>query len=179
MPGVSSSSPHSDGRPASRFAHIDQLCKILSDQADTCHQLAECAQEQQEALKLGSGSNFVRSSLTQAHLARRLFFLEEERTAAVESLASALSATASPTDLSTLLERLPEADSERLAARSRELQRTANRASSVQKVNAQMVQTNIQLAAALTRQMVDPANRYYADRPGTQELPASQLDQRI
>lgn len=166
-------------RPESRLAHLDQLCRILSDQEETCRQLADCAQEQQEALRRGSGSDFVRASLTQAHLARRLFFLEEERSAAVEALAKALTQNSQPNDLAALLERLPEADSERLAARSRDLQRSADRASAVQKVNAQMIQTNIQLAAALTRHLVDPSNRYYAGRPPTQELPASQLDQRI
>jgi len=159
--------------------HIDQLCRILSDQEETCRQLAECAQEQQNALSRGNGSDFVRASLTQAHLARRLFFLEEERSAAIDSLARSLSETSLPTDLATLMERLPEADSQRLAARSRELQRSAERVGSVQKVNAQMIQTNIQLAAALTRHLVDPTNRYFAGRPTTQELPASQLDQRI
>lgn len=166
-------------RPESRLAHLDQLCRILTDQEETCRQLADCAQEQQEALRRGSGSDFVRASLTQAHLARRLFFLEEERSAAVEALAKALTQNSQPNDLAALLERLPEADSERLAARSRDLQRSADRASAVQKVNAQMIQTNIQLAAALTRHLVDPSNRYYAGRPPTQELPASQLDQRI
>jgi len=158
---------------------MDQLCRILSDQEETCHQLADCALEQQNALRQGNGADFVRSSLTQAHLARRLFFLEEERAAAIESLASVLSETSRPTDLATLLERLPEADSQRLAARSRNLQRSADRVSSLQKVNAQMVQTNIQLAAALTRHFIDPSNHYYAGRPASQELPASQLDQRI
>ncbi len=169
----------STNRPKSRLAHIDQLCRILSDQEETCRQLTECAQEQQDALSRGNGSDFVRASLTQAHLARRLFFLEEERGAAIETLAHSLSETSLPSDLATLMERLPEADSERLAARSRELQRSVERASSVQKVNAQMVQTNIQLAAALTRHLVDPTSRYFAGRPATQDLPASQLDQRI
>ncbi|MBX3052702.1 MAG: flagellar export chaperone FlgN [Caldilineaceae bacterium] len=179
MPGVSSFSAPSTGRPANRFAHIDQLCRILSDQEETCRQLADCAQEQQDALRKGNGSDFVRSSLTQAHLARRLFFLEEERSAAVDSLAQVLSSTSSPTDLASLMERLPEDDSERLAAHSRDIQRSADRASSVQKVNAQMVQTNIQLAAALTRQFVDPAEHYNPGRPATRDIRASQLDQRI
>ncbi|HRJ41798.1 MAG: flagellar export chaperone FlgN [Caldilineaceae bacterium] len=179
MPGVSSFAPSSEHRPASRLALMDQLCRILSDQEETCQQLAACAQEQQTALREGKGSDFVRASLTQAHLARRLFFLEEERGAAVEALAHALSESSAPSSLSTLMERLPEADSARLAARSRDLQQSADRASVLQKVNAQMIQTNIQLAAALSRQHIDPASRYYGGAQVASELPASQLDRRI
>lgn len=179
MSSASSSPLSADTRPTSRVAHIDALCRILSDQAETCRQLADCAQEQMDALRQGNGAGFVRSSLTQAHLARRLFFLEEERADAVELLARALTSDHAPTDLASLLERLPEDDSERLAARSREVQRIAEKASNVQKVSAQMVQTNIQLAAALTRQLVDPTERYYAGAPVSPSLPASQLDQRI
>lgn len=179
MPAASTSPVAGETHPASRLAHIETLCRILSDQAETCNQLADCAQEQIDALRQGMGASFVRSSLTQAHLARRLFFLEEERSGAVESLAQALTSGHAPTDLASLLERLPEADSERLAARSREVQRIAEKASSVQKVSAQMVQTNIQLAAALTRHLVDPTERYYGGTPGSQSIPASRLDQRI
>lgn len=168
-----------NNRPAAREVHLEQLCKILMDQEETCTQLAACAQEQQQALRQGDGPGFVRSSLTQAHLARRLYFLEEERMAAVDALAHSLSEDSAPDDLATLLEKLPEADSERLAARSRDLQASAQKAAAVQRVNAQMVQTNIQLAAALTRQLIDPSSHYYAGRPVKEDLPASKLDQRI
>ncbi len=168
------------GRPSdARAVHMEQLCRILTDQEETCKQLAACAQEQQQALRQGDGPGFVRASLTQAHLARRLYFLEEERRAAVDALAHSLSEESAPDDLATLLEKLPEADAERLAARSRDLQATAEKAAAVQRVNAQMVQTNIQLAAALTRQLIDPSNHYYGGRPAQEEFPASKLDQRI
>lgn len=174
-----SSSLSASESAATRLAHIEQLCRILADQQETCFQLTECAKEQQDALRLSKGSEFVRASLTQAHLARRLYFLEEERLAAVNALAQALSENAGPTDLSTLMERLPESDAERLSARSHELRKSAEKAAAVQKVNAQMIQTNLQLAAALTRQVVDPAAHYYGNQPPQRKLPASQLDQRI
>ena len=165
--------------PGARAAHMEQLCQILADQEETCNQLAACAQEQQQALRQGDGPSFVRASLTQAHLARRLYFLEEERRAAVDALAHSLAEDSAPDDLATLLEKLPEADAERLAARSRDLQTRATEVASVQRVNAQMVQTNIQLAAALTRHLIDPGNHYYGGLPGKDSLPASKLDQRI
>lgn len=163
---------------AAKLAHVEQLSRILTDQQETCLQLAACAQEQQEALRRGRGSDFVRASLTQAHLARRFYFLEQERMAAIETLAHALSADASPTDLSSILESLPEGQSERLAARSQELRKSAEKVTEIQRVNAQMIQTNLQLAAALTRHVVDPTI-HYGTQPQPNNLPASQLDQRI
>lgn len=172
-------SPLSPEPSYTKLVHIDQLCRILADQQETCYQLTECAKEQQQALRQGKGSEFVRASLTQAHLARRLYFLEEERTAAIDALARALSEDAGPTDLSTLMERLPETDAKILSARSQELRRSAEKVTAVQRVNAQMIQTNIQLAAALTRQVVDPTAHYYGSQPQQNKLPVSQLDQRI
>jgi hypothetical protein len=163
---------------AAKLAHIEQLSRILTDQRETCLQLAACAQEQQDALRLGRGSDFVRASLTQAHLARRFYFLEEERTVAIETLAQALSADAGPTDLSSILENLPEGQAERLSARSQELRKSAEKVTAIQRVNAQMIQTNLQLAAALTRHRVDPT-AHYGTQPQPNKLPASQLDQRI
>ncbi|MEZ4837368.1 MAG: flagellar export chaperone FlgN [Caldilineaceae bacterium] len=160
-------------------AHVEQLARILSDQQETCLQLAECASEQQEALRVGRGPDFVRSSLTQAHLARRFYFLEEERMAAVDSLARSLAEDAGPIDLALLLERLPAVDAQQLSARTEELRRTADKVREIQRVSAQMIQTNIQLAAALTRQVVDPSSHYYGAKPANDKLPASQLDQRI
>jgi hypothetical protein len=164
---------------AAKLAHVEQLSRILFDQQETCLQLVECAKEQLEALRLGRGSDFVRASLTQAHLARRLYFLEEERTAAVEALARALSVDAGPGDLLTVLEKLPEGDAQRLSARSQELRKNAEKVTTIQRVSAQMIQTNIQLAAALTRQVIDPTEHYYSNQPPQHKLPASQLDQRI
>lgn len=163
---------------AAKLAHIEQLSRILSDQRETCLQLAACAQEQQDALRLGRGSDFVRASLTQAHLARRFYFLEEERIAAIETLAHALTVDASPTDLSSILENLPEGQAQRLSTRSQELRKSAEKVTAIQRVNAQMIQTNLQLAAALTRHVVDPTMRY-GTQPQQNKLPASQLDQRI
>lgn len=171
--------PLAQAPPAAKQVHLEQLCRILADQVETCQQLIACAEEQQQALRRGKGSEFVRSSLTQAHLARRMFFLEEERTSAVQGLAQSLLEDAAENDLAALLERLPEADSTRLAERSRDLQRTARRASEVQQVNAKLVQSNIQLAAALTRSLVNPSAHYNANQAGPEPLPASQLDQRI
>ncbi len=166
-------------RSAAKLAHVDQLARILSDQQETCLQLAECANEQQDALRIGRGPDFVRASLTQAHLARRFYFLEEERRDAIDALARALSEDGSPIDLGLLLERLPAGDAENLSARTEELRRTAGKVTEIQRVNAQMIQTNIQLAAALTRQVVDPTVHYYGAKPPQEKLPASQLDQRI
>lgn len=170
--------PPSEHSPA-KLVHIEQLCRILADQQETCYQLTECAKEQQEALRLGRGSEFVRASLTQAHLARRLYFLEEERTAAIDALARALSEEAGPSDLSTLMERLPESDAQVLSARSLELRKSAEKVTAVQRVNAQMIQTNIQLAAALTRQVVDPSSHYYGNQSAPSKPSVSHLDQRI
>ena len=172
------SKPTLTGLSAAKLAHIEQLSRILFDQRETCLQLAECAQEQQDALRLGKGSDFVRASLTQAHLARRFYFLEEERVTAIETLARALSADGAPTDLSTILENLPEAQAERLSARTHELRKSAEKVTEIQRVNAQMIQTNLQLAAALTRHVVDPTT-HYGTQPQQNKLPASQLDQRI
>lgn len=163
---------------AAKLAHVEQLARILTDQRETCLQLAACAQEQQDALRLGRGSDFVRASLTQAHLARRFYFLEEERTAAIETLANALSADASPTDLASILENLPEGQAEHLSIRSQELRKSAEKVTALQRVNAQMIQTNLQLAAALTRHVIDPT-AHYGTQPQQNKLPASQLDQRI
>lgn len=168
----------SGAEPAARVVHMEQLIRILSDQTETCRQIAECALEQQESLRQGKGSDFVRASLTQAHLARRLFFLEEERTTAVQALAQSLLENSGEMELTTLMDRLPESDSVRLAARTRDLQEVAVKASSVQRVNAQLVQTNLQLAAALTRNVIDPST-HYSPQPTTDALPASKLDQRI
>lgn len=164
---------------AARVAHVEQLSRILADQQETCRQLAECANEQQEALRLSRGSDFVRASLAQAHLARRFYFLEEERMAAVEALAQVLSADARPGELVTLFEKLPKGDAETLSNRSQEVRKSAEKASAIQKVNAQLIQTNLQLAAALTRQLVDPSAHYYGNQAEPNRLPASQLDQRI
>lgn len=169
----------SDDQSVARAAHIEQLSRILSDQQETCFQLAECAKEQQEALRLSRGSDFVRASLTQAHLARRFYFLEEERMVAIETLAHVLSADAGPGELVTLLEKLPKGDAERLSNRSQEVRKGAEKVSAIQRVNAQMIQTNLQLAAALTRQIVDPTVHYYGNQSEPNKLPASQLDQRI
>jgi hypothetical protein len=160
--------------------HIEQLLGILADEEETCHQLAACAQEQQEALRQGNGPEFVRASLTQAHLARRLYFMEEERNAAVEALAHSLAEEQTGSQsLAALMERLPDIDATRLAHRSRRVRDAAEDAAAVQKVNAQMVQTNIQLAAALTRQMVNSSDQYYSAQAKQTTLPPSQLDRRI
>jgi hypothetical protein len=181
MPPVSDTATvkTTDRTAAAKVAHVEQLARILSDQQETCLQLAECAGEQQEALRIGRGPDFVRASLTQAHLARRFYFLEEERMGAVDSLARALAEDAGPIDLALLLERLPAVDAEQLSARTEELRRTADKVREIQRVSAQMIQTNIQLAAALTRQVVDPSTHYYGAKPAQDKLPASQLDQRI
>jgi hypothetical protein len=176
-PQIASSVAHDQS--VVKAAHVEQLSRILSDQQETCLQLAECAKEQQEALRLSQGSNFVRASLAQAHLARRFYFLEEERMAAIEALARVLSADARPGELVTLLEKLPQEDAEQLANRSQELRKSAEKVSAIQRVNAQMIQTNLQLAAALTRQLVDPTIHYYGNQAEPNKLPASQLDQRI
>jgi hypothetical protein len=142
--------------------------------------LAACAQEQRDALHQGDGPGFVQASLTQAHLARRLYFLEEERNKAVEALAHSLSQQqAGANTLVSLMERLPEVDAERLAGRTRRLQAAAADVAAVQKVNAQMIQTNIQLAAAMTRQMVNHSDQVYTDQARKERLPPSQLDRRI
>jgi hypothetical protein len=168
------------GQPSPHQVHVDQLCRILTDQQETCRQLAECAQEQQDALRLGKGSDFVRASLTQAHLARRFYFLEEERVAAVNELARILSADSSGSDLLNVLQKLPEEDARRVSTESQSLKDRAERVASVQKVNAQMIQTNIQLATALTRQAITPGAPYYGNQTNGGHQPSpSQLDQRI
>lgn len=171
--------PKSPAHVGANTVHIEQLCRILSDQEETCNQLAACAKEQQDALRQGDGPGFVRASLTQAHLARRLYFLEEERNAAVEALARSLSEDADSVDLVALLARMPESDAERLGDHSQRLQTSAEKASSLQKVNAQMIQTNIKLAAALTRHAVNASGEYYGSQPVAEDLPANRLDKRI
>lgn len=172
--------PSQSGRPSPHQVHVDQLCRILSDQQETCRQLAECAQEQQDSLRLGKGSDFVRASLTQAHLARRFYFLEEERMAAVNELARILSEGSDSNDLLSVLQKLPEDDARRITNESQNLKERAERVASVQKVNAQMIQTNIQLATALTRQSVTPGAPYYGSQTNAGRQPSpSQLDQRI
>ena len=106
--------------------------------------------------------------------------------AAVEALAHVLSEDAGPAQppgalhhLFTLLGKLPEGEAERLAARSQELRKSAEKVAAVQRVNAQMIQTNLQLAAALTRHVVDPTEHYHSNGTQADKLPASQLDQRI
>ncbi len=157
----------------------EQLYKILDDEEETCRQLIQCAQEQQVALRNGDGPGFVRASLTQAHLARRLFFLEEERAKAVETLAQALSEEAAPNNLLALMGNLPETDAIELANRSKRLQATIRQASHANQVNAQMIQTNIQLAAALTRGMAQPGDKYYSPTAKLDDLPAQTLDERV
>lgn len=175
MPPASSSAPGT-----AHSVHMEQLCRILDEQQETCQQLAACAQEQQAALVAGNGPDFVRASLTQAHLARRLYFLEEERLAAIQALARALALSEEePPELMVLMEKLPEADAQRLANRARELRHSAEEAAAVQRVNAQMIQTNIQLAAALTRHRVDPAAHYHIQPPGHDAPLVGQLDQRV
>ncbi len=178
---MSGATPSHDTRPrAAHSVHLEQLCRILDEQQETCQQLAACAQEQQAALLGGKGPDFVRASLTQAHLARRLYFLEEERTAAIQALAQALvHSEGEGMELAVLMERLPEADARRLAARTQELHRRAEEAAAVQRVNAQMIQTNLQLAAALTRQRVDPATHYLTQVPGQEGPAIGQLDRHI
>ncbi len=157
----------------------EQLYRILDDEEETCRQLLECAQEQRVALRSGDGPGFVRASLTQAHLARRLLFLEEERTKAIETLAQALTETASPGNLLTLMKSLPETDAGRLADRTKRLQTSLRQASHANQVNAQMIQTNIQLAAALTRGLTRPGEKYYLPSAKLEALPAQTLDERV
>ncbi len=178
---MSGATPSHDTRSrAAHSVHLEQLCRILDEQQETCRQLAACAQEQQAALLAGKGPDFVRASLTQAHLARRLYFLEEERTAAIQALAQALvRSEGEGMELAVLMERLPEADARRLAARTQELHRRAEEVAAVQRVNAQMIQTNIQLAAALTRQRVNPATHYLTHGTGPDGPAIGQLDRRI
>jgi hypothetical protein len=165
--------------PEAKSPQIEQLCKILVDEEDTCWQLAECAKEQQLALRQGDGPGFVRASLTQAHLARRLFFLEEERNRAIENLVSAFSDTSNANHLVSILERLPETDAEKLTKHARKLEDSANRVATVHRVNSQMIQTNIQLAAALAKSVNSSASQSYGSRSPQSTLLASKLDERV